>query len=111
MKKLLTISLLLLSSCAQSSGVMKLGLDTYNISVHAAPARGGESGAQKIALTDANIYCESIGKEIQVTSIGTHPSSHFPGGTAEVTFQCLNKNETHRPNLVSTPDIIIENRH
>ena len=38
----------LMSACAQSSGVMKLGPDTYTVSVHAAPARGGESGAKHI---------------------------------------------------------------
>ena len=40
----------LLVACAQSSGVLKLGPDTYSVSVHAAPARGGEVGARKLAI-------------------------------------------------------------
>lgn len=49
MKKLLIIAVpLALVGCAQSSGVLKMGPDTYSISVHAAPARGGETGARAL---------------------------------------------------------------
>lgn len=33
---------LALAGCAQSSGAMKMGPDTYSVSVHAAPVLGGE---------------------------------------------------------------------
>ena len=89
----------ILSACAQSSGVLKLGPDTYTVSVHAAPARGGESGARNLALTEANTHCQSQNREILVTSLHSGPSTHFPGGTVEVTFRCLEKNdpELQRP--------------
>ena len=51
-----------------------MGPDTYSISVHAAPARGGESGARQIALTEANEYCLKLGKEILVSNISSHRS-------------------------------------
>ncbi len=100
------------TACAQSSGILKMGPDTYSVSVHAAPARGGESGARKIALTEANQGCSNQGKEILVTNITSGPSTHFPGGTVEVTFQCLAKGDTglQRPSYRSAPDTVIEDR-
>lgn len=108
----LLFTCLFLISCAQSSGVLKMGPDTYSVSIHAAPARGGEPGAKKLAITEANNYCISLGKEILVTNISTYPSSHFPGGTADVTFLCLAKSdpELQRPVYKKAPDILIENR-
>ena len=101
-----------LTSCAQSSGVLKLGPDTYNISVHAAPVRGGTSGAKKVAITKANQYCLESNKEILVTNINTRPSSHLPGGTADINFKCLNKNDPDlvRPSYEKEADIVIKNK-
>ena len=101
-----------LSACAQSSGVLKLGPDTYSVSVHAAPARGGESGARNLALTEANKKCSEEGKEIMVTNISSGRSSHLPGGTVEATFQCLAKDDPglKRPIYRDAPTTIIEDR-
>lgn len=103
---------ILLAACAQSSGVLKMGPDTYSVSVHAAPVRGGESGARKLALTEANERCSTVGKEILVTNIASGSSSHFPGGTVEVTFLCLSKGdpELQRPSYRSVPSTVIEDR-
>jgi uncharacterized lipoprotein YajG len=55
MNKLIALSAsILLTACAQSSGVLKMGPDTYSVSAAAAPARGGYSEARKLALTEAN---------------------------------------------------------
>lgn len=114
MKRFLTALLVLgsMSACAQSSGVMKLGPDTYTVSVHAAPARGGESGAKNLALSEAGIYCESNGREILVNNLNSGPSTHFPGGTVDVTFRCLGKGdpELQRPTYRPAPAITIEDR-
>lgn len=112
-KMLVSLSTLsLLSACAQSSGVLKLGPDTYTVSVHAAPARGGESGARNLALTEANEHCQSQSREILVTNLNSGRSTHFPGGTVEVTFRCLEKGdpELQRPTFRRAPDITIEDR-
>ena len=102
----------LLCGCAQSSGVLKLGPDTYTVQVHAAPARGGEAGARKIALTEANEYCTSQSKEILVTNTNSGASTHLPGGTMEVIFLCLAKDdpELKRPNLRPVPTTTIDDR-
>lgn len=109
--KILVISLFL-TSCAQSSGVLKMGPDTYTVSIHAAPARGGIPGAKKLALTEANNHCTTLNKEIFVTNINSYPSSHFPGGTADITFRCLSSSDSalHRPVYQKAPDLVIENR-
>lgn len=102
----------LLSACAQSSGVLKMGPDTYSVSVHAAPVRGGESGARNLALTEANARCAGEGKEIIVTNISSGRSTHLPGGTVEVTFQCLSNGDPdlQRPSYRSAPSAVIEDR-
>ena len=83
----------LLATCAQSSGVLKMGPDTFSVSAAAAPARGGSSEARKIALTEANQYCAQIGKEIIVTNVGTATTNIYGAGSAEVTFRCLDKGD------------------
>ncbi len=83
------LACLLLAGCAQSSGVLKMGPDTYTISAAAAPARGGSSEARKIALAEANQHCTQMGKEILVTNIGTATTNLYGAGSAEVTFRCV----------------------
>ena len=112
LKPLIFLPLAVLGGCAQSSGVLKLGPDTYSVSVHAAPARGGESGAKRIALTEANQACMQKGRELLVRNISSRPSSHFPGGTVDVTFQCLGQTDPglKRPEYSREPDVVIQNR-
>ena len=109
---ILALSLLVFSGCVQSSGVLKVGPDTYTVSAYAAPVRGGESGARKSALTEANQHCFSVGKEILVSNISSSPLTHFRGGTVEVTFVCLAKDdpELQRPKFRKAPSVIIEDR-
>jgi len=107
---LLCIAGALCAGCAQSSGVLKMGPDTYSISAAAAPARGGPSEARKIALTGANQHCANLGREILVTNVGTATTNIYGAGTAEVTFRCLAKGdpELQRPQYRRSPDAIIE---
>jgi hypothetical protein len=92
-KLAILISVTLLAGCAQSSGAMKMGPDTFLVSVHAAPVRGGIPGAQSLAISEANQKCESMGREVKVTNTSARRSGHLPGGTAEVIFQCLEKGD------------------
>jgi hypothetical protein len=73
--------------CAMTYDVVKMGPDTYQTSAVASPARGGISGAQRMAVASANTKCDSLGKSINVTNI---ESGHeFPAaGRAIVTFTC-----------------------
>lgn len=114
MKKTLSILFVaaFLGACAQSSGVLKMGPDTYTVSSAAAPARGGYSEARKIALAEANQYCSSQGKEILVTNVNTATINAFGAGSADITFRCLSKGdpELARPEYRQAPDTVIEDR-
>lgn len=107
-----SIACVLFAGCAQSSGVLKMGPDTYTVSAAAAPARGGSSEARKIALTEANQHCAQMGKEILVTNVGTATTNIYGAGSAEVTFRCLTKGdpELQRPEYRRPPDAVIEDR-
>ena len=100
------------TACVQSSGVLKIGPDTYTVQIHAAPAAGGVSGATKHAINEANERCNSLGKEILVTNTTSGASSHLPGGTVKVTFYCLDSNDPRlqTPVYEQVPDIIIKNQ-
>ena len=81
------IVLAMVTACAMTYDVVKMGEDTYQASAVASPARGGISGAQQMALTNANKKCDSLGKSINVTNIDT--GHEFPAaGRAIVTFTC-----------------------
>jgi hypothetical protein len=46
-----------LTGCAMTSDVMDTGNGTYMISGHAAPIRGGATGANQVAYQDAQKFC------------------------------------------------------
>ena len=104
---LLAVIFALLPGCTHSSGVLKLGPDTYTTSAAAHPAAGGSSEARRMALTEANRYCAQMGKEILVKNIvsGAYTST-------EVTFRCLSKDdpELQRPEIRQAPDATAEDR-
>ncbi len=61
----------MLACCSHSSGVLKLVLDAYTTSAAAAPSLSVSFEARKIVLTEANQYCDQLGKEILVFQIGS----------------------------------------
>jgi hypothetical protein len=104
---LLPLIFAVLAGCTHSSGVLKLGPDTYTTSAAAAPAAGGSSEARRIALTEANQYCAKMGKEILVKNIGA-----ASGTSTEITFRCLSKGdpELQRPEIRQAPEVTVEDR-
>ncbi len=84
---LVALTCLMISGCAWQSEALKIGDDTYQVSANASPARGGITGAREMALTKANMKCDSLGKKIDVTDIQSEFA--FPAnGVATVTFTC-----------------------
>ena len=113
MSVILVLVLLVLAGCpiTKSSGVMKLGPDTYTVSTMAVPGAGGSTEARRMALTEANAHCASLNREILVTNMGS--SNPYAGpGKAEVTFRCLAKDDPslQPPDFHKTPDVTIEDR-
>lgn len=93
-----------LSGCAMTSDVMDMGNGVYMISAHAAPIRGGETGAQDVAYSDANKYCQdhapgqhaivvdSQGRDVYQGSIGWNQygggGGIFAAGNVTMRFRC-----------------------
>jgi hypothetical protein len=77
------VSAVYISACTTpSSEVVKVGPDTYRISTSAPAVRGGSVEAKRIALSQANDFCEKIGKQAFVTDFKSSKNN------AEVDFRC-----------------------
>jgi hypothetical protein len=102
----------MVTGCAMSSGVLKMGPDTYTLSVAAAPARGGVVGAKQLALTQASDYCTAAGREIVVTNISGQSTTRMGAGNVDVTFQCLlaGDRDLRRPEYQPPPTTIIQDQ-
>ena len=74
-----------ISACGSSSSdVVKLGPDTYHLSVTSPPTRGGSVEAERLALSQANEICANSGKEAFVTEV------KISKNTADINFHCAN---------------------
>jgi len=112
MKNISIVAVLLLSGCATSSGVAKMGEDTYLISRNGAGFWSSTAQVKAEALKDADAYCSKNGKKIQVIHTSQHEASGRPGDFpgAEVQFMCLNAGdqELSRPKLRKEADTVVE---
>ena len=83
------------------------------VTEHYAPIRGGSTAAQQQAMTEANAYCVSQGRQFLPVDTQT-PASRNPWGTTgySVTFRCLLHDDPDLSKGGSTraPDTIIEQR-
>lgn len=103
---LVVATLLSIIGCAQSTGAMKMGPDTYNVTADAL----GSSNARQVALSEANSHCQGMGKEILVTNTGV--GQDRARSVYDVTFKCLSTGDPdlQRPNYESAADIVIKSR-
>jgi len=104
---------LTISACASSSGVFKVGPETFTISTSASHGRGGIPAAKQIAYQEANEECTKRGLEVFALSEKTASQTWTDGMThMDLNFRCLRPDdkEFQRQRLQSSPDQIIENR-
>jgi len=102
----------LAAGCAYSTGILPIGPDTYTVSEHYAPARGGNSTAERVALTEANAFCEQRGRKFLPVNMSQPSSIAISPAGYSVTFRCLSPHDPdlRRPRFESSPDLVIENR-
>lgn len=89
MLKLATLltALLLVTACANSSGVFRVDDNNYQIATRATWELGGRAGARRMALEQATRYCETQHKALRVLR-SSEDYGHFEGGTVDMTFSC-----------------------
>jgi hypothetical protein len=111
-RKIVTaISVLLLSACTSTTGVIQIGQDTYMIGSQG-KSPGGFSGteAKALAFADAQRYCAGLGKKVQVINTQQSDMAFGKNATAEVQFMCLSEGDPQlgRPRLEKVPDQVIQ---
>jgi hypothetical protein len=104
-----------LTACAASTGILPAGPDTYTVTERLAPIRGGGTEAQRVAMTEANAFCEKQGRRflpLSMNDAGSLTNPYGPTGYT-VTFRCLAPGdpELARPQFERTPNMIIEQRN
>ena len=112
---ILLISMITLNSCAIHSGVVPIGQDTYMVSRQAASGFTGMGSLKADAFKEANQYCISQNKKIQV--VNTYESQppyvfgNFP--RAEIQFMCLSDGDKEyvRPKMKKEADVVIEKKN
>jgi hypothetical protein len=109
-KRLISLPLIaaVLSACgtaSTSSGPMGVGPETWRIA--ARDGMKGAAGGQRMALSEANVHCQGMSRQILVT--GTRELDP-PYGSYEVTYRCLKDGDIDlvRPNLQRAPDTVIQ---
>ena len=111
---LMLMILVFLTSCAQNSGIVTVGPDTFMVSRQAATGFTGMGTLKAQALEEARRFCSSSKKEVQVVNTTDSQPPYILGNfpRTEVQFMCLSTGdpELTRPKLGSRPDVVIENR-
>jgi len=89
LKKISPLFLVILSGCATTSGVVPMGSDTYMISRSEKAFDATGSRVKADALKEANAYCASNGKNIEIVNANSKDMVPFKSDAqAEVVFKC-----------------------
>lgn len=87
MQKCIACLAILLTACANSSGVFRVDDNTYQVSTRATWEFGGRAGARRMALDEATRHCEAQRKVLRVIK-SSEDYGHFEGGTVDLHFTC-----------------------
>jgi len=101
-----------LSGCTTISGVTPIGKDSYMIG---ATDRGGmrsHTEMRALGIRKANEFCQSKGKVMVISNVGSQGAQGWTPVESEVTFLCVDRNDpaNQRPNLQKVPDTVVEIR-
>lgn len=101
---------LALVACTSTTGVVPIGQDTYMIGSQG-KSPGGFSGseAKVLAFAEAQKFCSTRGKSVQIINTQQSDMSFGKNATAEIQFLCLSEGdpELGRPRLERVPDQVI----
>lgn len=99
--------MMFVGGCASSTGVLPLGKDTYTITTDAHFTRGGAGAAKSRAIVEANEYCSSLG--LNFVFLNSSGGSYGEYLNHDLTFRCVPEGDAEdvRPDIETTPDVII----
>lgn len=112
MNKTIIIAAVILTGCASNTGIIPIGKDTYMVSRQAATGFSGSGSLKAEAFQEANTYCTSQGKALQVVNTQEAQPPFVFGNypKAEVQFMCLNAGDAElgRPKLKPAATVSVE---
>lgn len=112
MRTIICIFATLVTGCASNSGVYPIGQDTFMVSRQAATGFSGSGTLKAEAFQEANQYCLSQKRKMQVVSTSEAQPPFILGNfpKAEVQFMCLDSNDSElgRPKLSKDADTFIK---
>jgi hypothetical protein len=115
MKIICCLLAIILAGCALNSGVVPIGKDTFMVSRQAAAGFSGSGTLKAEAFKEANQYCLSQNKVLQIVNTTEAQPPYVLGNfpKAEVQFMCLEPNDSElaRPKLKKEADSVIEIRN
>ena len=115
MKIICCLLAIILAGCALNSGVVPIGKDTFMVSRQAATGFSGSGTLKAEAFKEANQYCLSQNKVLQIVNTTEAQPPYVLGNfpKAEVQFMCLEPNDSKlaRPKLKKEADSVIEIRN
>jgi len=85
---LLSVTIIAITGCSKSSGVMEYSPDLYSVSVDVDSEFYGLASAKKKAFDEARVFCTSKGKILSIEST-EGVSNSFGYTTATVIFRCV----------------------
>ena len=84
---LVLVITVVVTACANSSGVFRIDDNKYQITTRATWELGGRAGAKRMALEQATRHCDTQHKVLHVLK-SLEDYGHFEGGTVDMTFSC-----------------------
>jgi hypothetical protein len=101
-----------IAGCAASTGILPAGPDTYTVTERLAPIRGGVTEAQRVALTEANAFCQQKDRVFVPMTMDEVGGLYGQHGYS-VTFRCLLPDDpaVAKFRLERAPNLILEQRN
>ena len=90
-----TFVALALSACAQSTGVLPMGPDTYSVTT--SDELGGVVAAKRAAVSEATAFCAARGQQMVAMQSQSDVRRDWAGdavGHHDFTFRCLDPNDS-----------------
>ncbi|MDD2856509.1 MAG: hypothetical protein PHU01_13350 [Desulfuromonadaceae bacterium] len=96
MKKLLVLTVAILTGCASHTGIVQIGKDSYMVAKQQATGFPGLGNMKAELITEAAQYCALQGKSLQIVNATETQPPYILGNypRSEVNFMCLSEGDS-----------------